>query len=569
MGLIELKEKDQAPEWMNEESFSILSNGYLLPGETPRDMWKRVANAAAARLKKPELASCFFEMFWRGWLGGASPVLSNMGTSRGLPISCFSNHCEDSISGIFKKQHELAMLSKNGGGVGIYLGDIRARGTNIAGNGRSEGIVPWAKCFDTATLAVSQGGVRKGASALYLPFSHGDIDEFIDIRRPTGDVNRRVNYIHNAVTIRDEEMQGVINGDEILRGRWKKLLQARVELGEPYLLFVDNVNNQNPECYSANGLSVKTSNICNEIVAHTDKDHTFVCCLSSLALAKWDEWQGYIFANEMTLPELATWFLDGVLQEFIDRADGVEGLEASVRFAKKSRMLGLGVMGWHSLLQQKGYAFDSFQSMMLNSQIFRFIREQSHKASRDMAKEYGEPEWCAGFGMRNTHTMALAPTVSNASICGGDSASIEPLTSNAYALKGAKGVFIRKNKELEILLTAKGKNTPEVWEEIIKSQGSVQGLKFLSSEEKEIFKTAREINQFAIINQAAQRQQFVDQSQSVNLFFTSGSSTRYINEVHVEAWKKGLKGLYYLRSETVLKATVSDYKKEDCAACEG
>jgi len=569
MTLDELKEKDLAPEWMNQESYSILSNGYFQDGESPRDMWTRVSTSSANRLKKPELAPLFFEMFWKGWLGGASPVLSNMGTSRGFPISCFSNHLEDSISGIFKKQHELAMLSKGGGGVGVYIGDIRARGAKISGNGKSEGIVPWAKCIDATTLAVSQGSTRRGASALYLPFSHGDIDEFIDIRKATGDINRRVHNVHNAVTLTDNDMQSIIGGDPVARERWKKILQARVELGEPYLLFTDNVNNQNPECYKFHNLLVKTSNICNEIVAYTDKDHTFVCCLSSLALAKWDEWSNYVFSNGMTLPELATWFLDGVLQEFIDKADGIEGYEAAIRFAKKSRMLGLGVMGWHSLLQSKMLPFDSFQSMMLNAKIFSFIKEESHKASRNMAKEFGEPEWCKGFGMRNTHTMALAPTVSNASICGGDSASIEPLTSNAYALKGAKGVFIRKNKNLEVLLAVKGKNTPEVWDSIIKAQGSVQSLNFLSDEEKEIFKTAREINQFAIINQASQRQKFIDQSQSVNLFFTSGSSAKYINEVHLEAWQKGLKGLYYLRSETVLKGTVSDFTKDQCASCEG
>jgi ribonucleoside-diphosphate reductase alpha chain len=569
MNLEQLKQKDLAPVWMTEESLSMLSNGYLLENETPRDMWQRVSKASADRLKKPELASLFFEMFWKGWVGGASPVLSNMGTNRGLPISCFSNHLEDSVSGIFKKQHELAMLSKSGGGVGIYMGDIRARGASISGNGKSEGIIPWAKCFDATTLAVSQGGVRKGASALYLPFSHGDIDEFIDIRRPTGDVNRRVAYVHNAVTLTDNDMEGIVSGDKLSRERWKKILQARVELGEPYLLFTDNVNNNNPECYKHHNLLVKTSNICNEIVAYTDKDHTFVCCLSSIALAKFDEYENYIFSNGMNLPELLTWFLDGVLQEFIDRADGVEGYESAVRFAKKSRMLGVGVMGWHTLLQQKNLPFDSFQSMMLNSRIFSFIKNGTHKASRDMAKEYGEPEWCKGFGMRNTHTMAVAPTVSNAAICGGDSSSIEPITSNAYALKGAKGVFIRKNRILENLLETLGKNTVEVWDQIIKNQGSVDLLPFLSKEEKDIFKTAREINQFAIINQASQRQQFIDQSQSVNLFFTSGSSSKYINEVHLEAWKKGLKGLYYLRSETVLKGTVSNFTKDECASCEG
>lgn len=568
MGLIDLKEKGLAPEWMDEAGFQTLSNGYFSENETPYDMFKRVARSAANH-SKLELESVYFEMLWKGWLGAASPVLSNLGLDRGLPISCFSIHCEDSVSSIFKKQHELAMLSKHGGGVGNYLGDIRARGATIKGNGKSEGIIPWAKCFDSATLAVSQGSTRRGASALYLPFSHGDIDEFIDLRQPTGDTNRRTKELHHGVCISDNEMKGVLAGDQELRTRWQKLLQTRFELGEPYIFFTDNVNNNNPECYKKLGLTVKTSNICTEILGYTDPKHTFVCCLSSLNLAKFDEFYNHRFSNGMSVPEAATWFLDAILTEFIKKAKNIEGFESAIRFAEKSRMLGLGAMGWHTLLQSKFITFDSFEAMMLNNKVFSFIDSESKKASRNMATEFGEPEWCKGFGIRHTHTIALAPTASNSLISGGIAPSIEPLTANYFAQKTAKGVFMKKNPSLESLLESKGKNNIETWEEINKSLGSVQGLKFLTSEEKELFKTAREINQFAIINQAAQRQKYIDQSQSLNLFFTAGTSVKYFNDVHIHAWQSGIKTLYYVRSESGLKGSEVNYTKDDCKACEG
>lgn len=932
MDLQELKEKKLAPEWLTDEGLTTLQNGYLLEGESPKDMWKRVCAAAAKRLKKPKLEDKFFELFWNNWLCGATPVLSNMGTSRGLPISCNSLHVGDSIRSIFEKQTELALLSKNGAGVGIYVGDVRGRGANIAGNGKSEGVIPWLKCYDSTTVAVSQGSVRRGASAVYLPVEHSDIEEFINVRRPVGDVNRRCLNLHHAVCIKDDFMQKVKDGGEHERYLWKEILKARFETGEPYLFFSDNVERQKPECYVKNGLDIKTSNICvtgdqrvvtsngiktvyelynskedlilfdgekpvkaskmhlieknakvfkittkegrahnlteyhkvltdhglvecknlivgdkvkvqrneglfgsinmpemafllglyhgdgtqtndkvfidiwendfklqdeikncidtvyeknnwmeytiggdhgkfnrktivpnfisqqtgfsnvkklrlgsaklkqfgfkkniipewiwngnketqsqylrglfitdgtvrisdskkvygnpiylslasvsldllrnvqiilsntginskiyklhdkreemlpngkgsyskyecqpawrlnitdknsalkfenltkflsykgilledrqyrdntkkfdsiksieqienqdvycttvesdehvwvcnsfitsncNEIYLYTDPDHTFVCCLSSMNLFKYDEWKN---TNAV---QLSIWFLDAVIQEYIDKAKSMPGFESAVRFAEKSRALGLGVLGWHSLLQKKNIPFDSFQAMMLNGEIFRHMQKESQIATKDLAKEYGEPEWCKGFGIRNTHQLAVAPTVSNSIISGSVSAGIEPISANVVALKTAKGTFMRTNPILKQLLADKGMDHIDVWKQINENNGSVADLKCLNENEKEVFLTAREINQHSIIKQAGQRQKYIDQGQSVNLFFAKNSDPRYIHSVHMLAWEEGLKGLYYCRSEAALKGDSVNRQKDECKACEG
>lgn len=560
-----LKGINEAPEWMNEEGFQTLSKGYLLPDETPKQMYSRIAKSAA-RYYKGDGAyweKKFFDAMWANWLCPASPVLSNMGTDRGLPISCNSIHVGDSVDSIFMKSRELAMLSKNGAGVGIYLGDIRGRGAPIKGNGVSEGIVPWARVYDTVTISVNQGSTRRGASSVYLPLEHLDGEEFINIRRPVGDVNRRCLNLHHGVCISDEFMNSVETRKEHAKKTWTEVLRARFETGEPYLFFTDNVNRQNPACYNERGLKVSTSNICNEIYLYTDPDHSFVCCLSSLNLTRWDEWK------DTDLVRTAVFFLDAVMEEYIQKAKNIPGFEAAVRFAVKSRALGIGVLGWHTLLQAKQLPFDSFNSMMLNAQIFKHIRDNADRATLELGGLLGEPEWCVGSGRRNTHTMAVAPTVSNAMISGGVSQGIEPIISNVYAQKTAKGTFIRKNPQLEALLKSKKKDTVEVWNSINRNQGSVADLECLSPEEKEIFLTAREVNQFAIVNQAAQRQKWVDQGQSVNLFFGMNSDPRYIHEVHMEAWRKGMKGLYYCRTESVLRGDNVFRSKDDCKACEG
>lgn len=895
-----LKELGDAPPFLTIEGFTTLINGYLLPNETPRQMYERIAKAAASYYKEPaKWEEKFFNALWKNWLCPSSPVAANLGTNRGLPISCNSIHIDDSIDSIFQKNHELAMLSKNGAGVGIYVGDIRARGEGISGNGKSEGVIPWLKCLDVTTVAVSQGcyddkteiltengwekfsnlkqgtkvaqsdnngaisfvnftdfisyeveedlykftnktmsvnllvtgnhrmalekrkrifnkknnseklisndeqlsgkleiieaerlnihkddrfwnasrscngkkeiltdldkffiayqangnselvgdlteeisdsllysfhftqerkairfaeilnklqwkfskniqkdnttnffvriplniklsknlkdmfnisefssfyasefiseiskwgdsitecnsvsyscvikdnvdfvqavaflagkmstlynprkkennhqfhhsisiynrnningeeilktkeyykgnvycvtvptgllvvrrdgavvicgnSTRRGASAAYLPIDHGDIEEFINIRRPTGDMNRRCLNLNHGVCITDAWMKEMLGGDKSKRSLWERLLLNRLETGEPYLFFTDNVNNQNPECYKANGLDVKTSNICTEIFLHTDPDHSFVCCLSSLNLAKWDEWKN------TDLIEIAVRFLDAVLEEYIIKSENKSGLEASRHSAIKGRAIGIGVLGWHSLLQSKMIPFDSFEAMQLNNEIFKTMRQRSDAETMQMSQELGEPEWCKGFKRRHTHTLACAPTVSNSLISGGHSAGIEPLAANIYAQKSAKGTFIRKNPELEKLLEAKGKNISEIWQSINSQGGSVQHLDCLTENEKLVFLTARELNQHAIIKQAAQRQRWIDQGQSVNLFFPANASPKYIHEVHIAAWEMGLKSLYYFRTDGVIKGDMAFRSKEECVACEG
>lgn len=901
-----LQEQQEAPLWMTEDGFTTLSNGYLLPDETPKQMWLRVSNAAASQLKRPELAEKFFNLFWNNILCGASPVLSNMGTARGLPISCNTIHISDSCDSIFKKQHELAMLSKNGAGVGIYVGDIRGRGASITGNGKSEGLIPWLKCFDSTTMAISQGcyddqteilteygwklfkdlpsckttvaqinenneieftkysdfisyhvdeelfhftntiqsvdmlvtgnhnmlvehkkritnkrdsagkfinhekrwgnklhsvradavklhncnrmwtsapssvrnnlklspedqfaiayqadgstnpvgssngkisgtllhtfhfskerkisrlkeildsigyfyttsiqadsnttffvripefkvpsknlsdefklnemsaqfaqdfiqeighwdgsfrtesgddgisyscviqdnidfvqavatlagyftnkgitanregnrqdlhtllvsfnrhsvggeylevkkkhyngmvycvtvpshklvvrrggrtlicgnSTRRGASAVYLPADHIDIEEFLQVRRPTGDVNRRCANLHHAVCIDDAFIGRLKSKDSHTRNIWKEILKTRYEAGEPYLLFTDNVNRQLPISYQKLNLKVKSSNICSEIMLYTDNDHTFVCCLSSLNLTTYHKWKG------TDAVQLSIWFLDGVIQEYIEKAKGKSGLEAAVRFAEKSRAVGLGVLGWHSLLQQQKIAFESFAAMQLNAEIFRYIQSEAQIATQELAKVYGEVEWTKDCGVRNTHLMALAPTVSNSIISGDHSAGIEPFTANVFSQKTAKGTFLKFNAQLKQMLQEKGKDSLDTWKSINEYDGSVQHLNFLSDDEKSLFKTGIEIDQEVIVRQAAQRQKWVDQGQSLNLFFSKSVDPRYIHKVHLLAHELNLKSLYYMRTQSILKGdSVSRQQDEDvCKACEG
>jgi len=568
MTLDELKNAGLAPEWYTDESLQTVSNGYLNESETPLDMYKRLAKTASSVLKKPELESEFFELFWKNWLCPASPVLSNFGTTRGLPISCYGNFISDSIDSIFNSNHEIAMLTKNGGGVGTCWDNIRARGAPIKGNGKSEGVVPWLAVLDRIALSVGQGGVRRAGLQQSLDIEHGDFSEFLNIRRPIGDINRQCLNLHQCVNIGDDFMERVISGDLEARQKWKELLKTRVETGEPYIMFKDTANKTAPAVFQ--GKKINNTQLCSEIFLPNDEQHTYVCCLSSLNLVRWDQWSNFRFNNSnLSVVELSIYFLDAVISDFIDKAKNLPGFEKAVRFSEKSRALGLGVLGWHTLLQQKNLPFDSFESMMLNARIFNQIKNESLQSSGKLAKEYGEPEWCKGFNIRNLTQVAIAPTMSNSIISGGYSAGIEPISANCYSMKSAKGTFIRKNQLLVDLLNSKNMDTVEVWDDIIKNAGSVQHLKGLSKEEKEIFKTAREINQFAIVNQAAQRQQFIDQGQSLNLFFTANTSSRYINEVHLHAWKNGLKSLYYLRSETVLKGTKIEYDKGDCVSCQG
>ena len=576
--LEKLKQTGGAPEWMTSAGYITISKGYRLKGETPKEMYLRVATSAAnflyqnsekvLGLKKKEMTDVFFQAMWKNWLCPASPVLSNLGTDRGLPISCYGNDAGDSVQRIMECATELAMLSKNSGGVGINWSRIRPRGSLIknGANGASEGIIPFAKIYDSVIIGISQGSTRRGAASGNLNIEHGDWHEFVRMRRPEGDVNRQCGNLHHCTVIEDEFMQKVIDGDQVSRAKWAELMKARMETGEPYIMFKDNVNKANPVGYKKLGLEVDMTNICSEITLFTDDDHSFICCLASLNLANYDEWKTQKIQN-LSLPEITTAFLNGVLNEFINKAQTMFGLDKVVRHALKGRAIGIGVLGWHTLLQAKNMSFESFPTMMLNSEIFNFIHKEATQASKDLAKTFGEPEWCKGSGMYNSHLIAIAPTRSNSIISGDVSPGIEPIIANAYVDKTAKGTFIRKNPFLMLLLEKYEKNNDKIWKDIARKNGSVQHLEFLSENEKNVFKTAYEINQMAIITQAAQRQQFVCQSQSLNLFFPTEVKPSYFNKVHIEAWKMGIKTLYYCRSKSGIQADIAN-RNEECASCE-
>jgi ribonucleoside-diphosphate reductase alpha chain len=563
-----VKGKDY-PEYLDEIAISMLSRGYLLPDENVFDAFRRVSKAAARRLRRKDLQPLFYEAMVKNWLCLASPVFSNMGTERGMPISCFGIDVDDSIEGIAGANSELMRLSSQGGGVGVGLSRIRGRGKSIKDNGVSEGVVPWAKIYDSTILATNQGSVRRGAASVNLDINHPDIEEFLQIRRPKGDVNRQCLNLHQCVVVDDVFMNKLENKDEKSMKLWGEILKTRLETGEPYIMFKDNINNASPEAYKKHNLEVTMTNICSEIALYTDPLHSFICCLSSLNLARWEEWKDYRFENGMTLPELTCWFLEGVLQEFIDRAKNLKFMENTVRSAIKGRAIGIGVLGWHTLLQSKNLPFVGIQANALTRSIFSFIESEALKASKDQAEVYGEPEWCKGTGMRHTHHLAIAPTISNAHISGGVSPSIEPIPANVYNLKTAKGVFIKKNRILEELLEQKGYNIDSVWDQIFKDQGSVVGLPdyILNADEKEVFLTFKEINQLEIVKQNGIRQKYVDQAISLNLSFDPNDTPKWISQVHKEAWKQGIKTLYYLRTESVLRGD-NLQRLSECISCE-
>jgi ribonucleoside-diphosphate reductase alpha chain len=552
------------PEFFDEVALSTISKGYLLPGETPKKAYRRVAHAVAMRLNRPDLENKFFKYIWNGWIGLASPVLSNTGTDRGLPISCFGIDTPDSVRGIGLTNAELMRLTSYGGGVGISLSRIRGRGSNITGNGKSEGVVPWAKIYDSTIIATNQGSVRRGAASVNLDINHVDIKEFLQIRRPKGDPNRQCLNLHQCVVVDDAFMKRLNDRDSEAMSLWMEILKSRVETGEPYIMFKDNVNKDNPLAYRMNNLDVSMTNICTEITLHTDEEHSFICCLSSLNLAKYDEWKN------TDVIETAVYFLDGVMEEFIVKTNGKDSMIRSHRHAKKGRALGLGVMGWHTFLQQKNLPFNSIASTAWTHTIFSDIKMKAEAASRQLAAEYGEPLWCKGTGMRNTHLLAIAPTVSNSRL-NNCSAGIEPQPANVYVFNGAKGTFIVKNPELETLLNNKGKNSNKVWDQILADNGSVANLPndVLTEDEKEIFLTFPEINQLGLVQQSAVRQRYIDQTQSLNLAFDPTDSPKWINQVHMEAHKLGIKTLYYLRTDSVIKGDLGSRTSEDCLGCDG
>ncbi len=574
-----IKGKDY-PVWGETDVYKkTITGGYLINGESPKDAYWRVSNAVAKRLYKPEMAEKFFDYIWKGWLCLASPVLSNTGSDRGLPISCFGIDVADSIHDIGTKNLEMMLLAKHGGGVGIGINMIRPAGAKITGNGTSDGVVPFCKIYDSTILATNQGSVRRGAASVNINIEHSDFDEWVEIREPKGDVNRQSLNLHQCAVVGDKFMRRLEAGDMEARGKWSKLLQKRKATGEPYILFKGNTNKNNPTAYKKNSLKVHMTNICSEIVLHTDESHSFVCCLSSVNLDKYDEWKNTNLIYD------ATWFLDGVLEEFIQKAKNMKGFENSVRSAEKGRALGLGVLGWHSLLQKNGIAFESLLAQFKTREIFSKIKIETERASRALAETYGEPLWCVGTGFRNTHLRAIAPTVSNSKLAGNVSPGIEPWAANVFTEQSAKGTFIRKNKELKKVLRKVGIDNKETWDKILEDGGSVQEIKQfdgwyydhggrLNQEKgepvKNVFKTFKEINQLELVRQAGIRQDYIDQSVSLNLAFPSEATPKWMNQVHIEAWKRGIKTLYYTRTESVLRGDIAAAAMDpDCLSCDG
>ena len=560
----EWKKGEDYPSWGDTEVYKkTIAGGYLLGTESPKDAYNRVCTTVAGRLDKPELAETFFEYIWNGWLCLASPVLSNTGTDRGLPISCFGIDVADSIIDIGQKNLEMMLLAKHGGGVGIGINQIRPAGANIKGNGTSDGVVPFCKIYDSTILATNQGSVRRGAASVNINIEHPDFDDWVEIREPKGDVNRQSLNLHQCAVIGDKFMRRLESGDSEARSKWGKLLQKRKATGEPYILFKGNTNKNNPQAYKQNALKVHMTNICSEITLHTDENHSFICCLSSLNLARYDEWKNTNIIYD------SIWFLDGVLEEFIQKSKYRKGFENSVRSAEKGRALGLGVLGWHTYLQEKGLPFEGLLSQYETRKIFSQIKIESERASMALADVYGEPLWCVGTGMRNTHLRAVAPTVSNSKLSGNVSPGIEPWAANIFTEQSAKGTFIRKNPTLEIILEKQKLNTKEVWDKILADGGSVQDIKELDNDSKEVFKTFKELNQLELVRQAGIRQQYIDQSVSLNLAFPSEATPKWINKVHMDAWRKGVKTLYYMRTESVLRGDIANTAMDDCVACDG
>jgi ribonucleotide reductase alpha subunit/glutaredoxin len=704
---------------MNEEALHTLSSGYLLPGETPRDMMTRLSSTASKINDDPTLNEDLFHCLWSGWIGASSPVASNFGTNRGQSIACFSTHLTDSVSSIYSHLKEVAQLSKSGGGVGNYFGDVRPAGSPITGGGKSIGVVPWMQQYDSCARVVSQGGVRRGSFAFYLPIDHPDVPELLRAKDHTKGDPRNWIDSNIALTISDEWIESMIAGDTHKHELFAEVLKTRMISGSPYLIFIDNANNQNPECYTERGLSVKTSNLCftadtlvavadgrnsvpirdlvntsfpvysaywrthqtaasknqwvteikkavafktgtqevievgledgstfkctpdhllarrdglwveaqhsvgeilepfssfvnefghrmintttnghnsqsrvtsiqsigvedvydlrvednhnffivtktgdinsgvlvhncSEIFLHTDENHTFVCVLSSLNLSRYDEYKNWKSPiSGRTVPQIGIHLLEAVVSEFIRKAKDKVGMGRAVRFAEKSRALGLGVMGLHSLYQLHGLPAKSHGARALNIETSRWIKEEAVKASKELAERFGEPEWCKGTGMRHTHLIAIAPTKTNSVICGAGTEGIEPRDRNYYVAKQGKGTYVRKNQYLEKIFSERGIG-PEVWDQILEAKGSVQGLDCLTDHEKEVFKTAREVDQFELIKQASDRQPFVCQGQSLNLFPDPESDAAYITRLHLAAWKMKLKSLYYLKGSSLL-----------------
>lgn len=524
--------------WLNSHSRLFLERGYIEPGTTPEERIKQIADNAEKILKIKGFSNKFENYMSRGFYSLATPVWCNFGNRRGLPVSCFGSYIEDRMEAILTKAAEVGMMSKLGGGTSGFFGSLRPRGTKISVGGESSGAVHFMEIFDKVSEVISQGSARRGSFAAYMPIEHADIDEFLQIRSE----GHTIQNMSIGVTVTDKFMQGLIEGDKEKRRIWAKVIQKRFETGYPYIVFIDTVNKQAPQVYRDKKLKIKASNLCSEISLFSDEENSFVCVLSSLNLLHWDE------IKETDAVETLVRFLDAVCEEFVQKTDNVKYMEAARNFAKSQRALGMGVLGWHSYLQSKMISFESMQAKLLNTDIWKTIRERADKTTEDMAKEYGEPELLKGYGRRNVTTLAVAPTTSSSFILGQVSPSIEPLNSNYFVKNLAKGKFTYKNPYLKEILKKYEKNDEDTWKSILIKGGSVQHLDFLTKEEKDVFKTFGEISQKEIVIQAAQRQKYIDQAQSLNLMVPPSANPKEVNKLLIEGWEMGVKTFYYQRS---------------------
>ena len=547
---------EKAYKWLNSHSRLFLERGYLEEGVTPEKRIRDIAENAERILGIEGYADKFEKYVSLGYYSLSTPVWINYGNKRGLPVSCFNSHMDDTMTDILWKVGEVGIMSKMGGGTSGFFGDLRKRGSKISSGGESSGAVHFMELFDKVSDVVSQGSARRGSFAAYLPVDHPDIEEFLMIRSE----GHSIQNMSLGVTASDNWMNEMIGGDKDKRSIWAKIIKKRFETGYPYIFFTDTVNKSAPQVYKDKGYKINSSNLCSEIVLSSSSLESFVCVLSSLNLLHWDE------IKETDAIETLIYFLDTVNQEFVEKTQEMKFMEAPHEFAKNQRALGMGVLGWHSFLQSKMIPFESLDAKMLNSEIWKIIRDKADQASKDLASLFGEPEFLKGYGRRNVTTIAIAPTTSSSFILGQVSPSIEPLNSNYFVKKLAKGSFTFKNPFLKEVLKNYKNDTDEVWKSILIRGGSVQHLDFLTSDEKSVFKTFGEISQKEIIIQAAQRQNYIDQSQSLNIMIPPETKPKEVSDLLIEAWKMGIKTLYYQRSANPAQELSRNIMT--CASCE-
>lgn len=542
--------------WLNKDSRTYLGRGYLRENQTAEERIREIADAAEKLLGIKGFADEFEDYMLRGWISLSSPVWANFGMERGLPIACNGSYVGDNMDSILYAAAEIGKMTQLGAGTSAFYGDVRPRGTPINSGGNADGPVHYMELVATTTNVVSQGNVRRGHCAVYLPVEHPDVKEYLTLR----DEGSSIQNLSLGVTITDEWMQSMIDGDKEKRKIWTRIIQKRFESGYPYLFFTDNVNRGTVDVYKDKNMKIHASNMCVEIALPSSETESFVCCLASLNLLHYDEWKDTKVARAVTM------FLDAVIQEYINKTEGLPFMDRARRFAMNHRAIGVGVLGWHSYLQSKMIPFKSSEARRLNIDIFKNISEKCLDASKELAGILGEPELLKGYGRRNTTVMAIAPTTSSSFILGQVSPSIEPLNSNYFTKDLQKGKFAYRNPFLKELLKEKGQDTKEVWENILINGGSVQQLDFLNENEKAVFETFGEIPQIEVITQAAERQVYIDQGQSLNMMIHPNAPLPALNKLIIEAWKLGIKSLYYQRSTNPAQELARELLS--CKSCE-